>query len=1042
MLTLLAAPNMEVFLHAQAQTKIARKRTKKSAATKGSDEQLQAALDNVNALNEALAAQEVINDGYKYFSKQSFRMKSDIPFLINKYRGKDEVCIDDDNKDCYDAALFFKGGLKAWVFYSMSKDKGQSDSDVEQVMMAGMPLIKNMIEEYGYNPADSATLVQYFTRLIKKTEDYCNNDFHLVNVAPGVDKTFGGQSKGIKAKADKEDKRRENQCTNIGSAMIMLGIVTPSGQKNASADILGKALRDNYDADYGLIIMQSALGGLIALGVKYSYSEYITNFIFTDLMPNSTAWKQFQTGFMQIVSLIDAENLAEKGISAGNAIRGGGGRYLNGTAEKYQYVDYETARAMGVSDFSTRLPAFAYKVPYANSLEDIGILISTTGTKEGNDIAASIVSKYVRAEEARTSCLKLKGKDAVDKFIYSGECDASKTVNLPLVVGVLRGSTVITEDMKKAAKYINSLDWWDLNEGTQRRINNLPTTNKAFGALTVKTEDNDKLRRSSANAKIKDLGMWVNMLDLALGSVAIVAALPSIVRSAVKFSGNVRRIRAISNAGKKGLYKSVKAEIRASKEASASTGKVASKIDNIKGSINNPVQTGKSTAKGAGSADDIAKTGGKNNINVGQTHAAEKDGWTKLDSKSAVADAPKFEKIKPADIEVKLADNQPKLTTDALPLKTSEAPQKSWWDRQKDGLAEWLEGKYTKQFVDGGSGKVVPSADPATNKAMSDINDFVNTNRKLPDSNSDLFAKMQDLRKNPANKQKIDDLLVKQMEDIDGQIKALDNFETATLKEYDLIKKGEISSADNGKHLKELEETQSWIKETQSDLLKQQNTIKKTFGIDPPKDIKPVDKNSFAGKLSDNINTSPAAKTNVESNIMGRFKYGQAEQKATERIMKEKGFNSEVYVQNEHYYENIAKSVSENSLVRGVTLNSYDELDNILKTGFRQEKTGSKLLKGDELGIYVAGSDAESLGVVTYNTDLSFWEAVRHDTGPKMKVIFEMSPDGLNVRKSVSRRIASPDLVKGNIPPENIKQVWVWTPDGKWTPLKDIIKSQ
>jgi hypothetical protein len=362
---------------------------------------------------------------------------------------------------------------------------------------------------------------------------------------PGLGTSFSGKSNGRKSDAEKGKETRRKQCENVGKALVVLGMAGQTVQeRGANAAIIYKVMKDTYKDDYGAITAMNGAAGLIAAGTVSSYN-YLDRFLTVDTLKGATDFGTFWNGCKWVLDLLSVQKWIEKGTTVNNRLRGRGGRYLNQLGAVYQYIDEDAARAMGISDYQVGVmkthPSLGYNIPYRNVLEDLGILVSTTGTKQGNQIAAKILSIYA-------SNVKRSG-NAMDE------------VHTPLVAGVLSTGVIKDANAQYAAQKINNLDWWDLNEATQRRVNNIAT--KYSGTLS-RNKDAAKIKRNENNQKIIQAGFWADMAITAVFMGMLVASIPNMVRSAANFARNVSRIRAINAAGKGNLLKIVRVNIKAS----------------------------------------------------------------------------------------------------------------------------------------------------------------------------------------------------------------------------------------------------------------------------------------------------------------------------------------------------------------------------------------------------------------------------------------------------------------------------------------------
>lgn len=493
--------------------------------------------DLYNQYLKNVAAQDAnVSAVYKKLSKE-INLSGDLDYAFRESRTSGKVC---EGKECYDIQDYAQGFLRARLYDAAGLRDGTSSKYRwnGEIMLEAIPDIYYAYYNYGIHRSDEQFLQKYLRFLIDKADDYCDNDTYLADIAPGA-AGADGRTKAWRGKA-----RRQKECESIGKAMILLGIASESGKdKIENSKLIYEATEDTYKDDYGAITLTSGISALMAIGTKGSY-YYIDKLLTEDSLHAGQNFGTVKNGFFWFMDLLSVESWIEKGTDINNRSRGRGGRYLNPLTAMFQYVDEDAARDMGISSFSVSVakdhPGLGYNIPYRNVFEDLGIMIASTGTVQGNAIASKIINGY-------TAALKENG-------------NRNRSANTALVTGVLEAGTIKSDAATYAAKKLNSLDWWDLNEATQRRINNAAAK---YAGTVKRSKDQAKIKRNETNTKIINAGVWTDMLVSAVFIMSLVVSLPGIVKSAGTLARNVSRIRAIKAAGKANLLKVTRARIAA-----------------------------------------------------------------------------------------------------------------------------------------------------------------------------------------------------------------------------------------------------------------------------------------------------------------------------------------------------------------------------------------------------------------------------------------------------------------------------------------------
>ncbi len=477
--------------------------------------------------------------------RKEYRPEGLISYFQNKASKEGIVC---EGKICYPVEVWLHGVLRVILYQSTGQDTNHKQfKENRDIMLASVPHIYDIVMHYGLNRNDAYSLQKHLRFVLKGADKYCDNDTYTYDIAPG----FAGGEGRADARQGKE--RRQKECENIGKAMLTLAMIGPWEQdRNQNAKDIYDVVRDTHDDDYGAITLSTGINALMAVDNTQAY-EFIENILTKDTVPTGTTLKAIENFGTQLLDLLSISAWANKGIEAVNISRGGGGRYLNDYNQTLQYIDEEYSRASGISDFGLSAikanPSLGYNVSYRNVLEDIGIMLGNSKSPAAVKLSKKIISKYISEEAKRPACLAA-GQITLSAFEL---CSPGKKMHIPLVTGILQGAE-ITDNT--AAKIINTLDWWDLNEGTQRRINN--TVTDKYSGTVKRTLDEAKKKRNDQNKKIATASLWADILVSAVFITLLAKSLPSMVKSVA----NAARTMRATVSGKGNLLKIVRTNIK------------------------------------------------------------------------------------------------------------------------------------------------------------------------------------------------------------------------------------------------------------------------------------------------------------------------------------------------------------------------------------------------------------------------------------------------------------------------------------------------
>ncbi|MBO4674576.1 MAG: hypothetical protein J5601_00595, partial [Elusimicrobiaceae bacterium] len=406
--------------------------------------------------------------------------------------------------------ITFAHGVLRWTLNDLMKGK---DKIAEEEYVRFIDEVSHIAEVFDSATEDRADLKKFLETILQNGNKQCKG-------ANGVQRLLSGSKFVPIGTVEKKDQAAQKVCEKLSEAVVLYGSMYANGEKGSAAasELIYQTVKDVYDENFGALVLQSGIGSLLMIDTPTSVNK-----IYELLMKDTVKELKWYASLKEILNLLSFEEWNKKGIAGVNAVRGGAGNYLNETGLQLQYVDEKTAKAYGLSDFSIRIaqdviPSIQerYNLPYGNMLEDIGVMIASYKGKQTKGLVKRIQDAYLQNKY-------LKGTG--DKL------------HMPLIVGIY-------SVLPKASvnKPLYEADWWDLNEGTQRRVNNLVGVPAGFKA---RTKDEAKMRRSLDNFKFQQLGFWTDILSIAIFGGMLVASLPSIVRSAATLLRHVSKIRAI-----------------------------------------------------------------------------------------------------------------------------------------------------------------------------------------------------------------------------------------------------------------------------------------------------------------------------------------------------------------------------------------------------------------------------------------------------------------------------------------------------------------
>lgn len=538
-----------------------------------------------------VAEEDAVSAAYNHIKKIHKYGPDDAVYIAqsSKFKNKNgDIC---DNGKCFDPLIYNRALLRALLRYGAGLDETNKKWRWNnEIMLASAKNIYDVLSEYGISVGDVGMAQKYFRQLINKTGDYCDNDIYMADIMPGL---AGGSGR---ADARKGKEERRSACEKLGYIALSLGMLDElsAADKNENAELLYRQLKNNYREDYGALVLGNYVTALLISGNNKAY-QLLEKFLLKDSLSDGLRVGNVWQILGRTFDIISIKAWVDKTTDINNRIRGRGGRYLNEVGLRFQYIDEETARKYGYSNFSISIAKdghSGYNMPYGNLLEDIGVLLSQWPDSRARSIAKKAVNNYA--------------------FALRSSNNGYAAVHIPLVTGAIKGGGVKGGNSSYVIGKLYSLDWWDLNEGTQRRVNNIMAqVSKSYGAgyRPEKTKNAIKISRAEKNQRIAQLAVWGDILVSAVLMTAFIVSLPSLAKGTSSFIKSFRasralrstRIAKIRGAGKGALLKQVHKNIRKSGvtpvKRTGNAGRQGASVGAAAQNTKAAAQNGKNTAK-------------------------------------------------------------------------------------------------------------------------------------------------------------------------------------------------------------------------------------------------------------------------------------------------------------------------------------------------------------------------------------------------------------------------------------------------------------
>lgn len=460
-----------------------------------------------NELEKAKQAQEdnsLVDQGYKMAKEMCLYRPSEC-VAETLFKAESEasgdilqavVCNEKEEDECLTGLAFARGGIR----YAL-----------EEAYWQGKPIkevggkISALVTEYGVQTKqDSDKAKKYFYDLLQDAYDDCDSGFSI---------DYGSASHRADQRQARE--RKANYCALEVAGLSAIAMLSQTAkEKNEAAEKIYDLLEDTYSSSAAGIVIPGCISALAILNTPKSYS-LIEEFLTDESIPTTAG---------DVLHSVSLSGVARGVLRGANNLRGGDSRYLNRINESFQYIDTTEARRQGHK--STSYPQGQY--PQGNLLEDVGYMLGDLSRE--NKLAYNLSSKLV----------KKANQYAKD------DTHAAGSIHYPLILGILDGarkhkSFFANVPSHELLTLFYEGDWWDINEGTQRRVHYKAHQFAKERGYKWKepTKDPAKYERYVYNSRILNMG---EMGDLVIAAVAMGELVVSLPSMATGLAGCVRAL--------------------------------------------------------------------------------------------------------------------------------------------------------------------------------------------------------------------------------------------------------------------------------------------------------------------------------------------------------------------------------------------------------------------------------------------------------------------------------------------------------------------
>ena len=465
-----------------------------------------AVAQEVSALEQSISAaaekamqnqndETLVQLGYKMAKEKCpydpFECTRDIIFKAEYDAGGDIlqafVCDEKENGVCLTALAFARGGIR----YALEQTywKGKPIKEVGAVVSA-------LVTEYGVqSEKDAEMATKYFYDLLKDAHKDCGSGFSI---------DYGSAAHRADQRQARE--RKANNCASEVAGLSAIAMLAQNAtEKNEAADKIYDLLEDNYSSSAAGIVIPGCISALAVLDTQKSFS-LIEKFLLDETIPTTAG------DVLHSVSLSGVARGALRGV---NNLRGGDSRYLNRINESFQYLDKDEARRQGHKS----MEAYQAQYPQGNLLEDVGYMLGE-------------LSK----ENPRAQALSKKIISKANEYAIE-DTHAAGRIHYPVVLGIMsglrkHGNTFIYLPKPELLNLFYKGDWWDINEGTQRRVHYVAQQFAKQRGYTWKepAKDPEKHERYVYNARLLNMGEVGDMVVSAVSMGALVVSLPAMAK--------------------------------------------------------------------------------------------------------------------------------------------------------------------------------------------------------------------------------------------------------------------------------------------------------------------------------------------------------------------------------------------------------------------------------------------------------------------------------------------------------------------------------
>ncbi|MDR0734981.1 MAG: hypothetical protein LBG16_04790, partial [Elusimicrobiota bacterium] len=470
----------------------------------------------------------------------------------------EQACI---NRNCFEINAYMMAALeymvergisglgkiyKSSLGYAEGRDFGAGNINDPQRMIGEIYWINRIIEKYGVREEMAGTLSAYASTIIEKAGDFCDSG-HDFDKKSERSLASGGGNKKLRKGLVRQWRQRD--CGNVGETMALLTAVSGDDVKESAkaAALIYKTINDVKREDLGSGLAVMGIMSLANLDTSLSW-QYIDKFLTDKTIPAGS----FREEGGKILDLLSISEWSKKGIDVAALVQGTNGRYHNNMSMRYDYLEEGGSLPAGYEDMISEVQA-GFNITFANAFEDIGHYIGSLRNNFAEKLTEKILNKYVAKHNLRSDCMRINNSDA------SYTCDAGYHVHTPLVVGLIEGNGAHSGAGKAAAAIIAEGKWWDINEATQRRINNIA---RAALGQPAKQYDAEKQKKYKQNARIIFTSGYVDFIVSVICIAMVVKSVPSLLRSGIKILSNSSRVRTVVKAGRGELLKSVRSGMK------------------------------------------------------------------------------------------------------------------------------------------------------------------------------------------------------------------------------------------------------------------------------------------------------------------------------------------------------------------------------------------------------------------------------------------------------------------------------------------------